>query len=104
MGTGADNPPHDDDGDVYPGKPNNEEHYSCILMLNSDYEGGELYFPLHDIEVKLEAGDFIMFRGNSANLHGIKKISSGKRVNMVIFFRNYYREFPMDSEESIYPW
>jgi len=89
MDTGAENPPHDDDGDYYDGKPEVELHYSCILMLNSDYEGGELYFPNHDLKVKLEAGDLIMFRGNAENLHGVKPITSGKRFNFIFFFRDY---------------
>ena len=89
MYKGAINEPHDDDGDVYPGKMDIEEHYSCVLMLNSDYEGGELYFKHHGIQLKLEAGDLIMFRGNAANLHGVRRVKEGKRVNVIIFFRNF---------------
>lgn len=89
MYTGAVNEHHDDDGDVYPGKMDIEEHYSCILMLNSDYTGGELYFEHHNKEVRLEAGDLIMFRGNAANLHGVREVLSGKRINVIIFFRNF---------------
>lgn len=94
MNTNAINEPHDDDGDIYPGKKDIEEHYSCILMLNSDYEGGELYFENHKIEVKLEAGDLIMFRGNAENLHGVRKVLSGKRTNIIIFFRNFNLDTP----------
>lgn len=89
MYTGAINEPHDDDGDVYPGKMDIEEHYSCVLMLNSDYEGGELYFEHHGIQLKLEAGDLIMFRGNAENLHGVREVLNGKRTNVIIFFRNF---------------
>jgi hypothetical protein len=104
MATGSENLAHDDDGDVYPDKPDVEEHYSCILMINSGYEGGELFFQHHGLEVKLKAGDLIMFRGNAANLHGVRPITSGSRVNYILFFRNYHREHPMDREGSIYPW
>lgn len=104
MDVGAENEAHDDDGDVYPDKPEYEEHYSCILMLNSDYEGGELFFQHHGIEIKLEAGDLIMFRGNAANLHGVRPITSGHRTNVIIFFKNYHREFPMELETTLYPW
>ena len=100
MYKGAINEPHDDDGDVYPGKNDIEEHYSCILMLNSEYEGGELYFEHHGIEVRLEAGDLIMFRGNAANLHGVREVLSGKRVNVIIFFRNF--ELDRDYDEDIW--
>lgn len=98
MYSGAINEPHDDDGDVYPGKMAIEEHYSCILMLNSDYEGGELYFEHHGDEIKLEAGDLIMFRGNAENLHGVRKVLSGKRVNVIIFFRNFELDRPYDED------
>jgi len=100
MYEGAINEPHDDDGDVYPGKNDIEEHYSCILMLNSEYEGGELYFEHHGVEVRLEAGDLIMFRGNAANLHGVREVLSGKRVNVIIFFRNF--ELDRDYDEDIW--
>lgn len=92
------NEPHDDDGDVYPGKKDIEEHYSCVLMLNSDYEGGELYFEHHNVEVKLEAGDLIMFRGNAQNLHGVRKVLRGKRTNVIIFFRNFELDRPYDED------
>ena len=98
MYEGAINEPHDDDGDVYPGKNDIEEHYSCVLMLNSDYDGGELYFEHHEIQLKLEAGDLIMFRGNAANLHGVRKVVSGKRTNVIIFFRNFNLDRPYDED------
>lgn len=89
MDTGSENPAHDDDGDNYEGKPDVELHYSSILMLNSDYEGGELYFQNHGLQVKLEAGDLIMFRGNAENLHGVRKVKEGRRFNFIFFFRDY---------------
>lgn len=89
MDTGSTNPAHDDDGDYYDGKPEVELHYSSILMLNSNYEGGELYFQHHGVEVKLEAGDVIMFRGNAENLHGVREVLSGHRFNFIFFFRDY---------------
>lgn len=89
MDTGAENPAHDDDGDYYEGKPEVELHYSCILMLNSNYEGGQLYFEHHGLEVKLEEGDLIMFRGNAENLHGVREITEGQRYNIIFFYRDY---------------
>ena len=89
MDTGAQNPAHDDDGDHYEGKPSVELHYSSILMLNSDYEGGELYFQHHGLDVKLEEGDLIMFRGNAENLHGVHTVKEGRRFNFIFFFRDY---------------
>ena len=99
MSVGALNEAHDDDGDVYPGKPEIEEHYSAILMLTSDYSGGELYFEHHGVELKLDAGDLIMFRGNAANLHGVREVLSGERANVIIFFRNYPTDVDIDDDE-----
>lgn len=89
MDTGSENPAHNDDGDHYDGKPEVELHYSSILMLNSDYKGGELYFQHHGLEVKLEEGDLIMFRGNAENLHGVRTVEEGRRFNFIFFFRDY---------------
>lgn len=98
MSKGAINEPHDDDGDRYPGKQAIEEHYSCVLMLNSDYQGGELYFEHHGIEIRLEAGDLIMFRGNAENLHGVREVLGGTRTNVIIFFRNFDLDVPYDED------
>lgn len=100
MDTGAINHAHDDDGDKYPGKPDIEEHYSAVLMLEDNYTGGEFYFQHKGVELRLEAGDLIMFRGNAENLHGVREVLSGKRVNVIIFFRNY----PSDVTYSRNDW
>ena len=34
---------------------------SLIIALNSDYEGGEFYFPRQDIKLKLKGGQAILF-------------------------------------------
>lgn len=99
MHKGAINEPHDDDGDVYPGKPDIEEHYSAILMLSGDYTGGELYFEHHNKSVRLEPGDLIMFRGNAENLHGVREVLTGKRENIIIFFRNRPVEEDIEDED-----
>lgn len=97
METGTENPAHNDDGDYYTGKPDFEKHYSGIVMLNSDYEGGELYFEHHNLQIKLEAGDVIMFRGNAENLHGVRPITKGRRVNFIFFFRDYLPNQPQEA-------
>jgi hypothetical protein len=34
---------------------------SCVIALNSDYKEGKFYFPKQNIELKLEAGDILLF-------------------------------------------
>ena len=34
---------------------------SIIIALNSDYEGGEFYFPIQDLKIKLKKGQILAF-------------------------------------------
>lgn len=78
---------HDDDGDIYEGKPEGERHYSAVLVFNDDYEGGEFHFETLGWSSKLPAGSMVVFRGDLRRLHGVKPVESGYRVSMPIFFR-----------------
>lgn len=40
---------------------NNTRCISLIIALNDDYEGGEFYFPIQNIKVKLKKGQIIAF-------------------------------------------
>jgi predicted 2-oxoglutarate/Fe(II)-dependent dioxygenase YbiX len=59
--------------------------YSALIYLNDDYEGGELCFPLHGIEIKPKPGTLIMFPGNCMYLHEVKKVLSGHRYTHNFF-------------------
>lgn len=82
---------HNDDDDIYAGKVLGEVHYSALLFLTgaNDYEGGELVFTVEDREFKIKPArkDLILFKGDI--VHGVSKVLSGRRVNFVIFFRDY---------------
>lgn len=79
--------PHSDNSDNH-GEPNAFEinKYVAILYLNGDYDGGELYFPDHDIEFKPTAYSLITFPGGVENIHGVKEITAGTRYTMVSFW------------------
>lgn len=79
--------PHSDNSDSH-GEPNAFEinKYVGILYLNEDYDGGELYFPDHDIEFKPNAFSYYVFPGGVENIHGVKEITSGTRYTMVSFW------------------
>ncbi len=85
---------HSDNSD-FDGNPNSFQinKYVGILYLNNDYEGGELYFPEHDISIKPNAYSFISFPGGVENIHGVTEITKGTRYTMVSFW---------DFEESTY--
>ena len=94
--------PHSDNSDFH-GNPNAFEinKYVGILYLNDDYEGGELYFPHHDITIKPEAGMFITFPGGHENIHGVTHITEGTRYTMVSFWDYAEAEY---SEERKAEW
>ena len=62
-------------------------HLSSVIYLNDDYEGGELYFPEHNIEIKPEAGDFMTWPGNGWYQHGVKEVRGGVRYTLSILVR-----------------
>ena len=60
--------------------------YSGLLYLNDSYEGGEINFTQYDIKLKPKPGTFIFFEGNKNTMHGVNKIISGERINLVSFY------------------
>lgn len=57
----------------------------CSLLLNDDYEGGELVFPDQDGSVKAKAGDMVVFPGYYVS-HGVAEITKGTRRVILVFF------------------
>jgi len=50
-----------------------------VIYWNDNFEGGELYYPNYDLEIKVEAGMFVAHPGDIHYLHGVKLVSSGTR-------------------------
>jgi hypothetical protein len=57
-----------------------------LFYLNDDYEGGQLYFPQHNIEFKPKAGAAYFFPGDKNYIHGVKEITSGVRYVIPFFW------------------
>lgn len=64
----------------------NTNHMATLIYLNSDYEGGEIFFPTHNVSHKPQAGDLIMFPGNMHYAHEVKTITSGSRFSIPMWF------------------
>jgi hypothetical protein len=62
-------------------------HLSSVIYLNDNYEGGELYFPDHNLEIKPEAGDYITWPGNRWYQHGVKEVTGGLRYTLSTWVR-----------------
>lgn len=57
----------------------------CSILLNDDYEGGELTFNEYAVKVKPEPGSLTLFRGYYVE-HGVNRIRKGSRINLLVFF------------------
>ena len=70
------------------GQPNDFPFYDIagLFYINNDYEGGELYFPLQDIEFKPKPGAAYFFPGDRNYVHGVREIKSGERYTCPFFF------------------
>lgn len=94
--------PHSDNSD-FNGNPSAFEinKYVGILYLNDNYEGGELYFPDHNLEIKPNKCSYYVFPGGVENIHGVRKIEKGERYTMVSFWDFEEAEY---SEERKQQW
>lgn len=50
---------------------------SIIIALNSDYEGGEFYFPFQNYKIKLKQGDAIVFPSTHTHPHQVSSPENG---------------------------
>ena len=50
---------------------------AVIIYLNDDYNGGELFFPDHNFEIKPPARSMIIFPGTEDYMHGVKEVLEG---------------------------
>lgn len=93
--------PHSDNSD-FDGNPTSFQinKYVGILYLNDDYEGGNLFFPDHDIDFKPPAYSFITFPGGVENIHGVSEITAGTRYTMVSFWDFEESEYSEELQEQ----
>ena len=62
-----------------------------VIYLNDNYEGGELYFPQHNLDIKPVARNGYVFPGDEFYMHGVREVKSGIRYTLPIFWTvSYY--------------
>lgn len=66
--------------------PYQHRKYAMSLLLNDDYEGGELYLSEYDMKIKPKANTAIIFPGISS--HQVLTVTKGSRMAMITFFSN----------------
>lgn len=72
--------------------------YNCVVSLvaypNDDYEGGELFFRLQNLNIKPKAGDLFVFPSNFMYPHRAMPVHSGTKysiVTMLDYSDKYHR-------------
>lgn len=84
---GLEQQPHADK-QLNDGSPNPFPTYdiNSLLYYNDDFEGGELYYPQHDLVVKPEPGLAVAHPGDINYLHGVKMVTKGERYTTPSFY------------------
>ena len=74
--------------------PTKYRTYSAIFYINDDYEGGEIYFPNWDIEIKPKTGSLVIFPSNEEYIHGVKEVKNLNRYSTAVWYagHEYYAE------------
>ena len=82
MKTGSENTLHFDTHN----EGEDEREYAALLYLNDEYDGGEINFPDINLCIKPKTSTLIFFKGDSTLMHEVKKVKSGERKNILMFF------------------
>ena len=63
-------------------------YYTCtissVVYLNDNYEGGEIYYPRHDLKIKPQAGDILINPSTFVYEHASLEVISGNKYAVVI--------------------
>lgn len=60
-------------------------HITGLIYLNDDYIGGEVSFPTHNITIKPNKGELVLFPGNLHYAHEVKEVISGDRYTIPVW-------------------
>lgn len=84
---GTEQQPHADK-QLNDGSPNPFPTYdiNSLLYYNDNFEGGELYYPQHDLTIRPQPGLAVAHPGDIHYLHGVKKIIKGERYTTPSFY------------------
>lgn len=73
--------------------------FGCVLYLNDNYEGGEIYFPNQNVQLKPKPNTLVFFPGTLEYLHGVYPITNGIRYTLTSFW-TYNKKFNMTGYDN----
>ena len=56
--------------------------HGFVVYINDDYDGGEIFYPNKDIEIKPKARSLVMHPGNKEYEHGVKEVFKTTRYSL----------------------
>ncbi len=70
------------------GSPNPFPTYdiNSLFYWNDNFEGGELYYPQYDLEIKPQPGLAVVHPGDINYLHGVRMVTAGERYTTPAFY------------------
>ena len=78
------------EGQHFNAHPDSGPAYSCevstVMYLNSDYTGGELYYPYFDYTYVPQYGDIVLFPSSYLFMHAALPVKSGIKYSAVTMF------------------
>ena len=84
---GYEQPPHADgeepDGSIH---QFHWRKFGCVYYLNDDYDGGEIWFPNFNMEMKPKKNMLAFFPGDVNHLHGVRNVTNGVRHTIASFW------------------
>ena len=95
---------HSDNSDEE-GNPSEFERskYAAFIYLNDNFEGGNLNFKHHDVNIKPKTGMIAIFAGGYTNEHEVTKVHNGTRYTIGSFWDNadaFYTEEQVKEREE----
>jgi hypothetical protein len=60
-----------------------------VIYLNNDFDGGQIFYPQHNVEVEIKPGMAVFFPGDIHHVHGVKRILNGTRYTISTFWSGY---------------
>jgi hypothetical protein len=72
-------------------KPNHtpQRHYSTLLYLNSEFQGGDLCFPSLGIRIRPTRGLLIGFPSHHGFVHTVEPVTEGRRYSVACWFTTH---------------
>jgi len=63
-----------------------QRDYTGLAYLNDEFKGGELVFPDLDVVITPKPGLLVAFPSNHKFVHAVRKVLSGKRYSLPVWF------------------